>query len=192
MKSSETIEKLAEALWAAQGEMGGAVKGSANPFFKSSYADLTSVIKAIKEPCQNNGLSYIQLPHRLDSSIGVVTRLMHVSGQWLENDFTLPMVKSDPQAAGSAITYARRYALQALFGIPAVDDDGESAMIRGDKPSLIDESQLAVIFDLLEKTDSDIEKFCKAFHIEGVESMLSSQFDKAMAALNRKLKDANK
>lgn len=192
MRSSENIEKLAEALCAAQGEMGGAVKGSANPFFKSSYADLTSVIKAIKEPCQNNGLSYVQLPHRSDSSIGVVTRLMHVSGQWLENDFTLPMVKSDPQAAGSAITYARRYALQALFGIPAVDDDGESAMIRGDKPSLIDESQLAVIFDLLEKTDSDIEKFCKAFHIEGVEAMLSSQFDKAMAALNRKLKDASK
>jgi hypothetical protein len=192
MRSSENIEKLAEALCAAQGEMGGAVKGSANPFFKSSYADLTSVIKAIKEPCQNNGLSYVQLPHRSDSSIGVVTRLMHVSGQWLENEFTLPMVKSDPQAAGSAITYARRYALQALFGIPAVDDDGESAMIRGDKPKLIDESQLAVIFDLLEKTDSDIEKFCKAFNIEGVEAMLSSQFDKAMAALNRKLKDANK
>jgi hypothetical protein len=192
MRSSENIEKLAEALCAAQGEMGGAVKGSANPFFKSSYADLTSVIKAIKEPCQNNGLSYVQLPHRSDSSIGVVTRLMHVSGQWLENEFTLPMVKSDPQAAGSAITYARRYALQALFGIPAVDDDGESAMIRGDKPKLIDESQLAVIFDLLDKTDSDVDKFCKAFHIEGVEAMLSSQFDKAMAALNRKLKDANK
>jgi len=192
MRSSETIEKLAEALCAAQGEMGGAVKGSANPFFKSSYADLTSVIKAIKEPCQNNGLSYVQLPHRSDSSIGVVTRLMHVSGQWLENDFTLPMVKSDPQAAGSAITYARRYALQALFGIPAVDDDGESAMIRGDKPSVIDESQLSVIYDLLDKTDTDIEKFCKAFHIEGVEAMLSSQFDKAMTALNRKLKDASK
>ena len=192
MRSSENIEKLAEALCAAQGEMGGAVKGSANPFFKSSYADLTSVIKAIKEPCQNNGLSYVQLPHRSDSSIGVVTRLMHVSGQWLENDFTLPMVKSDPQAAGSAITYARRYALQALFGIPAVDDDGESAMIRGDKPSVIDESQLSVIYDLLDKTDTDIEKFCKAFHIEGVEAMLSSQFDKAISALNRKLKDASK
>jgi len=191
MKSSESIEKLAEALCAAQGEMGGAVKGSANPFFKSSYADLTSVIKAIKEPCQNNGLSYVQLPHRSDSSIGVVTRLIHTSGQWLENEFTLPMVKSDPQAAGSAITYARRYALQALFGIPAVDDDGESAMIRGEKPSLIDESQLAVIYDLLEKTDTNIEKFCMAFNIKGVELMLSSQFDKAMSQLNRKLKDVS-
>lgn len=131
MKSSESIEKLAEALCAAQGEMGGAVKGSANPFFKSSYADLTSVIRAIKEPCFKHGLSYVQLPHRDGNSIGVTTRLIHTSGQWLEHEFTLPMVKGDPQAAGSAITYARRYALQALFGIPAVDDDSESAMLRG-------------------------------------------------------------
>lgn len=131
MKSSETIEKLAEALCAAQGEMGGAVKGSANPFFKSSYADLTSVIRAIKEPCFKHGLSYVQLPHRDGNSIGVTTRLIHTSGQWIEHEFTLPMVKGDPQAAGSAITYARRYALQALFGIPAVDDDSESAMLRG-------------------------------------------------------------
>jgi hypothetical protein len=131
VKSSETIEKLALALCAAQGEMGGAVKGSANPFFKSSYADLTSVIKAIKEPCFKNGLSYVQLPHRDGNSIGVVTRLIHTSGQWLEHEFTLPMVKGDPQAAGSAISYARRYALQALFSIPSVDDDSESAMLRG-------------------------------------------------------------
>ena len=140
MRSSETIEKLAEALCAAQGEMGGAVKGSANPFFKSSYADLTSVIKAIKEPCSKHGLSYVQLPHRDGSSIGVVTRLIHTSGQWLENEFTLPMVKGDPQAAGSAVTYARRYALQALFGIPAVDDDAEAAVLRGSQqPTLKDE-----------------------------------------------------
>ena len=140
MRSSESIEKLAEALCAAQGEMGGAVKGSANPFFKSSYADLTSVIKAIKEPCSKHGLSYVQLPHRDGSSIGVVTRLIHTSGQWLENEFTLPMVKGDPQAAGSAVTYARRYALQALFGIPAVDDDAEAAVLRGSQqPTLKDE-----------------------------------------------------
>jgi hypothetical protein len=135
VKSSDQLEKLSLALCAAQGAMGGAVKGSANPFFKSSYADLTSVIKAIKQPCFDNGLSYVQLPHRDGNSIGVVTRLMHTSGQWLENEFTLPMVKGDPQAAGSAITYARRYALQALFGIPAVDDDAEAAVLRnGEQP----------------------------------------------------------
>jgi hypothetical protein len=60
MKQSETIIKLAEAMSKAQAEMGGAVKDSSNPFFKSSYADLTSVIKAIKEPFANNGLSFVQ------------------------------------------------------------------------------------------------------------------------------------
>ena len=192
MKSSETIEKLALALCAAQGEMGGAVKGSANPFFKSSYADLTSVIKAIKEPCFKNGLSYVQLPHRDGNSIGVTTRLIHTSGQWIEHEFTLPMVKGDPQAAGSAITYARRYALQALFGIPAVDDDGESAMLRNAAPELISGEQLSTIYELLERTDSDVDKFCKAFKIEGVDEMAASQFDKAVNALQRKLDNANK
>ena len=153
MKSSEQLEKLAEALCAAQGDMGGAVKGSNNPFFKSSYADLTSVIKAIKEPCFKNGLSYVQLPHRDGNSIGVVTRLMHTSGQWLEHEFTLPMVKGDPQAAGSAVSYARRYALQALFSIPSVDDDSESAMLRnGQQPTVKDEYE-----ELVEKLSDSIE-----------------------------------
>ena len=164
MKSSENLEKLALALCSAQGAMGGAVKGSANPFFKSSYADLTSVIKAIKQPCFDNGLSYVQLPHRDGNSIGVVTRLMHTSGQWLEHEFTLPMIKGDPQAAGSAITYARRYALQALFGIPAVDDDAEAAVLRNGerqtvRPEVTDEySQLVdKLWDSIEAIKTGIE-----------------------------------
>ena len=192
MRSSEQLEKLAEALCAAQGDMGGAVKGSNNPFFKSSYADLTSVIKAIKEPCFKNGLSYVQLPHRDGNSIGVVTRLMHTSGQWLEHEFTLPMVKGDPQAAGSAITYARRYALQALFAIPAVDDDGESAMLRNAPEPTIDEHQQAIIYDLLETTDSDMDKFLKAFKVDCVENMTDATFQKAFTALKRKLSNADK
>ena len=120
MKSSELINELAAALCKAQAEMGGAVKDSSNPFFKSSYADLTSVIKAIKQPFSDNGLSYTQFPVTLEDRIGVVTRLMHNSGQWLEMDYTLPTVKKDPQASGSAITYARRYALQSIAGIPTV------------------------------------------------------------------------
>jgi hypothetical protein len=131
MKQSDSINELAAAMAAAQAEMGGAVKDSANPFFKSKYADLTSVVKAIKEPFANHGLSYTQFPCAADGCVGVTTRLMHSSGQWLESEYMLPMVKNDPQAAGSAITYARRYALQAMAGIPTADDDAESAMLRG-------------------------------------------------------------
>ena len=134
MKQSESITDLATALCLAQAEMGGAVKDSNNPFFKSSYADLTSVIKVIKQPFANHGLSFVQLPITSEGGrgVGVVTMLMHSSGQWIQSEYLLPMDKVTPQGAGSAITYARRYALQSLCGIPAVDDDSEMAMHRND------------------------------------------------------------
>jgi len=147
MKSSELINELASALCNAQGQMGGAVKDSSNPFFKSSYADLTSVIKAIKQPFADNGLSYTQFPVSNEHGVGVSTRLMHISGQWLEMEYTLPTVKKDPQASGSAITYARRYALQSIAGIPTADDDAESAMLRGEKSE--QEKYQDMIMDLM-------------------------------------------
>ena len=134
MKQSESITDLATALCLAQAEMGGAIKDSNNPFFKSSYADLTSVIKVIKQPFANHGLSFVQLPVTSEGGkgVGVSTMLMHNSGQWIQSEYLLPMDKVTPQGAGSAITYARRYALQSLVGIPAVDDDSEMAMYRND------------------------------------------------------------
>ena len=133
MNKSEQVDKLAAALCKAQAEMCGAVKDAKNPFFKSSYADLTSVIKAIKEPFANNGLSYSQFPVTSEGGggVGVVTVLLHSSGQWIESEFYLPLAKKDLQGGGSAITYARRYALQAMAGIPTADDDAEAAMMRG-------------------------------------------------------------
>jgi len=135
MKQSESITDLATALCLAQAEMGGAIKDSNNPFFKSSYADLTSVIKVIKEPFAKWGLSFVQLPVTSagGNGVGVSTMLMHKSGQWLQGEYLLPMDKVTPQGAGSAITYARRYALQALVGIPSVDDDSELAMFSFDR-----------------------------------------------------------
>ena len=134
MKQSESITDLATALCLAQAEMGGAIKDSNNPFFKSSYADLTSVIKVIKEPFAKYGLSFVQLPVTSagGNGVGVATMLMHKSGQWLQGEYLLPMDKVTPQGAGSAITYARRYALQSLVGIPSVDDDSELAMYRNE------------------------------------------------------------
>ena len=133
MKQSENITDLATALCLAQAQMGGAVKDSNNPFFKSSYADLTSIIKVIKKPLSDNGLSFVQLPITSEGGkgVGVITMLMHNSGQWLQGEYLLPMDKITPQGAGSCLSYSRRYALQALLGIPAVDDDSEAAMFRG-------------------------------------------------------------
>ena len=134
MKTSESLDKIAPALTKAQSEMGGAVKESKNPFFKSKYADLTSVWKACKEALHSNGFSVIQSPIYSDGRIGVSTMLLHASGQFISDEYTLSVKKqNDPQADGSSITYARRYALAAFVGVCPVDDDGEMAMARNQK-----------------------------------------------------------
>jgi hypothetical protein len=186
MKSSESINELASALCAAQSQMGGAVKDSANPFFKSSYADLTSVIKAIKQPFADNGLSYTQFPVSNENGVGVSTRLMHISGQWLEMEYTLPTVKKDPQASGSAISYARRYALQSIAGIPTAEDDAESAMLRGDDKKVVSDDQIIAIKKLLDETGADSDKFCKWLKVRSVDQILAMHYDRAVAALEAK------
>ncbi|AZU97841.1 single-strand DNA binding protein [Vibrio phage LP.2] len=128
MERSESIKHLAAALNKAQAEMSGAKKGKQNPFFKSSYADLNAVVDAVRIPFAENGLSYSQFPVMDDNRVGVETILMHESGEFIASTLMLPTGKLDAQAAGSAITYARRYSLQAIAGIPAEDDDGNAAV----------------------------------------------------------------
>lgn len=137
MKKSDSITELAKALCKAQSEMGGATKGAANPFFKSKYADLSSVMHVIKEPFANNGLSFVQFPLCDGQSAGVETILMHESGEWLQSEYLMPLVKRDPQGSGSAITYAKRYALQAMCGIPSEDDDGNLASTASKKQEFV-------------------------------------------------------
>ncbi len=127
MNKSESIKNIAVAMNKAQSQMGGASKDSANPFFKSKYADLSSVVQAIKEPFADNGLSYVQFPIEDQGRIGVETMIMHTSGEYLSQSFTVQLTKQDAQGAGSAITYCRRYGLQAVAGIPSEDDDGNHA-----------------------------------------------------------------
>ena len=128
MRTSEQISALADALSKAQAEMTGAKKDKANSFFKSDYADLSAVIEARSVPFANHGLSFVQSPGFVDGMICVTTRIMHSSGEWIEGDCILPPTKADAQGYGSAITYAKRYGLQAMCGIPSVDDDGNDAV----------------------------------------------------------------
>lgn len=143
MEKSDSIKSLAVAMCKAQGEMGGAVKGKENPFFKSSYADLKEVVKAVKEPFANHGLSYVQFPINDADKIGIETILMHESGEWLSHSFTVKANKQDAQGAGSVITYCRRYSLQAVAGIPSEDDDGNSA--SGKEPNENEKSWIASV-----------------------------------------------
>ena len=188
MKQSESIKNLAEAMAQAQGAMGAAIKGSSNPFFKSKYADLGSVIEAIKPHFAANGLSYVQFPVSGESSVGVTTRLMHSSGEWLEQDYFIPLGKMDAQAAGSAITYARRYALQAIAGIPSEDDDGNAATQAAPAvPKTVTKAQAKIISDLIQKTESDLERFCNVFGCESIDLLDANKFENAKEILERKL-----
>lgn len=128
MKTSEAIDTLATALAKAQGELGGAKKDSTNPHYKSKYADLASVVDALKACFPKHGLSYVQTIVTLPDGVGVETRLMHASGQWIEGEpFALPVNKADAQGFGSCLTYARRYSLAAIAGVAPEDDDGNAA-----------------------------------------------------------------
>lgn len=151
MKTSEQVDQIATALAKAQGAIKGAVKDSANPFFKSSYADLAAVWEACRGPLSDNGLSVVQMPYADGNRVTVSTRLLHSSGQWVEEHLTLTAKEDSAQAVGSAITYARRYALAAAVGVAPEDDDGEAAEGRQDgkqltpaKVAVLDEPQTVI------------------------------------------------
>ena len=120
---SSELGELFAAVSLAQKEMGSAKKSSANPFFKSKYSDLGEVRK-VAQVIHEFGLSIMQLPCGENS---LTTILGHSSGQYIESMMTMKPTKNDPQGAGSALTYMRRYAMQAILGIPSEDDDGNTA-----------------------------------------------------------------
>jgi hypothetical protein len=127
MTHSEQINEIAAALAKAQGVITGAVKDSANPFFKSKYADLASVWDACRKPLSDNGLSVVQSPEANGAVVTLETILLHSSGQWFRNTLTVSAKEDSPQAIGSAITYLRRYVLQSFAGVAPEDDDAEAA-----------------------------------------------------------------
>ena len=160
MKTSESIVKIAPALINAQKDFLSAKKTSDNPFFKSKYADLQSVISAIKESLNENGIAFIQSPTESEGDVlKLTTRLLHESGEWIEDTAVCPLVKRDPQAFGSALSYLRRYSLSAMCGIYQADDDGNEATKKTD----VDVTDIVVAI----KEATDIDSM-KKIYISGV------------------------
>lgn len=119
----------------AQSVMESAKKESVNPAFKSKYADFASIVDAVRKPLTENGLAFVQLLTSNVDGVTVTTRLLHVSGEFIETSCWMPVVAKTPQAFGSAATYAKRYALSALVGLAAdADDDGNAASKEPAKP----------------------------------------------------------
>lgn len=133
--TSQEIGSLAGALAKAQGEMNAAPKTAKNPFFKSRYSDLSTVWSSIRKPLAKNNLAIVQSVFCDEGQMVLTTRLVHSSGQWAVSHYPVVPQKRDPQGYGSALTYARRYALSAMVGVVCEeDDDGEAAMSRKQSP----------------------------------------------------------
>ena len=125
------MSKLSAALVAFQSECPSVAFDSKNPHFKNRYASLAAIHKVVTPILIKHGLAVLQFPVSEDGKAGCVTRIVHESGESMEQTLMLPLAKNDPQGAGAAITYARRYGLSGALGlVTEEDDDGEAASGR--------------------------------------------------------------
>lgn len=199
MNRSESINELAMALAKAQGQMQSADKDATNPHFKSKYATLASVWDAARAPLANNQLSISQ-----PVTNGVVTTiLMHSSGQWISSDMPLILSKNDMQGMGSAISYARRFAMSAMIGITQDDDDGNAAVANGpvkeelkeDKyPKKISDAQKKRMYAIATKvkiTDSAVKSLLKKYNYESSNDILFQDYDKIVLEIESYKPESN-
>lgn len=194
MKTSESIIKIAPALLEAQKEIGAAKKTGKNPFFHKDYATLGDVMEACKDTLNKHGITVLQ------PICGefVETVLLHTSGEWLSSKTPIVAKQvNDPQAVGSAITYARRYGLQSMVFIPAEDDDAEKATNRNNQQSntqqrktsytsdkKASEAQIKLISLLLSKKGQSDEALKKKYKVESKKDLTSAQASTIIDNLN--------
>lgn len=135
--TSDSIKAISAALLGFQSQVTGVGKDSKNPAFKSKYASLESVVDTARPALQGCGIAFLQSGGAIvDGVMAMTTRLIHVeSGEWIEGQMDICLGKRDPQGVGSAQTYAQRYHLMAMLGLPPVDDDGEAAVDRNNSRS---------------------------------------------------------
>ncbi len=157
MEKSQSIQNLTQGLAKFHAMVGKISKDAKNPFFKSNYASLPHIITEVSEPLEKAGLILSQFPN----GDGLTTMLIHAeSGEYISATYTLQVVRqNDPQAQGSAISYARRYAITSILNLAISDDDGEAATrpvrqvpaVVKTKPT---EEQFAYIVRYLNGTDA--------------------------------------
>lgn len=145
---------LAKALVAAQKEMKNPAFDSTNPHFRNKFASLASVREAVLPVLNKHGLALSQFPMAGDGVAGCRNILLHEGGEKMEYDCLLPLSKNDAQGAGSAITYARRYSLQAIAGVVAEEDDDANA--ASEKPKT---AAKPVTLDVWDSLDDERQKW---------------------------------
>lgn len=135
MNTSEQIGQLAKALAAAQIELTNPVLNKTNPHFKSKYADLATVLNAVRPILGKHGIAVMQITETLDSAILLHTRLIHTSGEWISSTYPVSHIGKH-QEMGASLTYAKRQALSAMVAVAGEDDDdGNEATQQTLKPA---------------------------------------------------------
>jgi hypothetical protein len=186
IEQSPSIAKLAAALVQVQGTVEGAVKGKANPAFKGTkYADLAAVWDACREQLVANGLTVVQFPGEMvENRMTMTTQLSHESGEWMRGTLSIPLSKVDAQGYGSAVTYARRYALAAVVGVCPEDDDGNAASRPAPRQEytppadpVLSQDQRREIMMLAEKAHVDAKTLCAKCKIDAVANLPATRFD---------------
>jgi hypothetical protein len=182
MLTSESITTIMPAFIKAQANFAPAVKSATNPHFKSKYVALDGVIDAVAAPLREQGIAIMQMTDIEDARTILVTRLIHSSGEWLGSRYPVHPVKADPQGEGSALTYARRYALMALVGIAPEDDDGNAAVKASEKAASapITEEQEATLRDTLEAQGKDVNACCAYFGVSMLSELPAAKYAAAI------------
>jgi hypothetical protein len=212
MANEPPCDQLQAALSCAQGQIENALKNSSNPVFRSTYADLASVWDAIRKPLAANGLSVEQHPSADGAKVTVLTILGHSSGQSRSSSLTITAMRqiqgggweecANPQAIGSAIHYARRYALSAIVGVTAEDDDGNAATgapisavwAPNSKPanaSVITEpqrSRLYALFGDSGKTEGEVQEILKRNGFARSQDITREKYDAICREISEKTK----
>lgn len=197
---SDQINELATALSKAQGVISPAIKDSKNGFFKSTYADLSSVWNACRDALSKNGLSIIQTMDFREGQNVLITTLAHSSGQWMRSFLSIITDKNNAQGLGSAITYLRRYALSAMVGITCSedDDDGNNACSVSDnkreelvRKPIITRDQAEEITSRLNECDDqfkqNVRNYLKSLNVDNFYLLPSENYQAILKRISNKL-----
>lgn len=184
MEMSEQTNELFSALAKAQAEMRPARKNATNPHLRNTYADLQDVVDACRPALTKHGLAIFQTTDETESGAVLVTTLTHASGQWVRGRLRINPTDAkglnSNQAFGSALSYARRYAISSIAGVVTSDDDDA---VTASHPTISAE-QVQAIRQRLQETGSDEARFMKWAKVGSLDAILASNYDACISAIN--------
>ncbi len=183
-EASNARKAFEESLAKAKGEIPVIIRNASGHNSKK-YADFAAIAKVIDPILARHGLSYRFRTTQTDKIS--VTCVLFGHGHSEETTLSGPAdasgSKNAIQAIGSTLTYLQRYSLVQALGLAAAEDDDGSAAAPGGVISLEQVEQLLALAD---EVEADKEAFCRYFKVDGIAQLKAKDFDRAIAALNKK------